>query len=174
MKKILALALCIIFAWGAVALWNFAEPLGELTDTNAQLFDFFSAIALFSSLICASWYTQLKDVAKYHITQEAYIELQRQIQDLVDTMEKENEVVCISADLAEELTVFVSMEMNASSSQRRFRDDAWGQSRMFTEVNWRCECTILDAFVIDEKGEKHECDFDKSNLDLEFETTEWK
>jgi hypothetical protein len=174
MKKILTLALCVIFGWGAVALWNFAEPLGELTDTNAQLFDFFAAIALFSSLICASLYTEMKDVAKYHVTDEAYIELQRQIQDLVDTMEKDHEVVCISADITEEVTVFVSIEMNAESSQLGFRDDAWGQSRMFTEVNWRCECTILDVFVMDEKGEKHECDFDESNLDLEFETTEWK
>ena len=174
MKKILALALCVIFAWGAIALWNWAEAFGKLTDTNAQLFDFFAAIALFSSIICAAWYNDLKNRPKVHITQEAYIELQRQIQDLVDTMEKEQEIVCISADIEEELTVFVSLEMNASSSQIRFRDDAWGQSRMFTEVNWHCECEVLHVFVLGPKGERLSCDFDESNLDLEFETHEWK
>ena len=64
MKKIIALALCVVFAWGAVALWNWAEPFGELTDTNAQLFDFFAAIAIFVSMGCATWYTQLKKNGK--------------------------------------------------------------------------------------------------------------
>lgn len=161
----------IVAILSLVALTAIVLGGAENADGSCQLAWTLSCIAV--AALCGWLFGKLHP-KPVHITDEAYIELQRQIQDLVDTMEKENEVVCISADLAEELTVFVSMEMNASSSQRRFLDDAWGQSRMFTEVNWRCECTILDAFVIDEKGEKHECDFDKSNLDLEFETTEWK
>lgn len=58
MKKILAILLCIIFTWGACALWNWAEVWAEATDTNAQLFDAFAALSLFAALACSCWFNE--------------------------------------------------------------------------------------------------------------------
>lgn len=60
MKKILAILLCIVFTWGACALWNWAEVLAEATDTNAQLFDAFAVICLFAGLICSCWFNEIR------------------------------------------------------------------------------------------------------------------
>lgn len=60
MKKFISFALCVIFAWGALALWNWAEVLAKMTGTNAQLFDFLAVLSLVVSMCCATWCNQLK------------------------------------------------------------------------------------------------------------------
>lgn len=61
MKKILPILCCIFFAWGGLALWNWAESLAEITDTNAQLFDSLAAICLVIALSCSCWYQDIKN-----------------------------------------------------------------------------------------------------------------
>lgn len=67
MKKILAVILCLVFTWGACALWCFAEALAESTDTNAQLFDALAVICLFGGLCCSCWYNDERKNAKRKI-----------------------------------------------------------------------------------------------------------
>lgn len=111
-----------------------------------------------------------------HITDEAYIELQKQIQDAVDGigMDERRKTIEIEADLPDDAAIYLTIEMNASVSKVKFRDDAWGYDRTFTEERWTCSCEITKAIVLDGKGNKRKSDFDELNLELEFEDMAWK
>ena len=122
MKKILetilglSCAICIVFAgaqnpngtcnfWWTVCWLTLAVPLG------------------------LAWgrYFNRKPV---HITDEAYIELQRQIQDAVDGMEDRQRMdLYAEASLPDELTIRITAEMRAQSSSVKFKDDAWAIRR---------------------------------------------
>lgn len=67
MKKIIAIILCMVFAWGSLALWNWAEILAEATDTNAQLFDFFAALCFIVSMCCSCWFNETRKNEKAEI-----------------------------------------------------------------------------------------------------------
>lgn len=108
-----------------------------------------------------------------HITDEAYIELQRQIQDAVDGMEEEHKNIKIEAELPDDAVIHLTVYMCAQVSKIKFRDDAWGATRTFTETNWCCDCEITNVQVLDAKGIGRKSDFDELNLELEFEETEW-
>ena len=64
MKLFISFAFCVIFAWGALALWNWAEVLAKMTDTNAQLFDFLAVLSLVVSMGFATWCNQLRGDGK--------------------------------------------------------------------------------------------------------------
>ena len=67
MKKFIAIILCMVFAWGSLALWNWAEILAEATDTNAQLFDFFAALCFIVALCCSCWFNETRKNEKAEI-----------------------------------------------------------------------------------------------------------
>ncbi len=109
-----------------------------------------------------------------HITDEAYIELQRQIQDAVDEMDNnEHRKIEIEAELPDDAAIYLTIEMSSHISKSKFVDDAWGADRIFTETNWECNCEITKIQVFDGNGKLRESDFDSSNLELEFDTTDW-
>lgn len=110
-----------------------------------------------------------------HVTDEAYIELQRQIQYEIDAMEDEPcKTIEIEAELPDDAAIYLTIEMTAKVTKSKFTDDAWGAPKIFTETNWECTCEITNIQVLDGNGKERESDFDESNLDLEFEVTDWK
>lgn len=110
-----------------------------------------------------------------HITDEAYIELQRQIQYEIDAMEDEPcKTIEIEAELPDDAAIYLTIEMTANVTKSKFTDDAWGAPKIFTETNWECTCEITNIQVLDGNGKERESDFDESNLDLEFEVTDWE
>lgn len=111
--------------------------------------------------------------APVHITSEAYSELQRQIQGAVETMQDDHEIIEIVAELPDDASIYLTVALSASTSHTKFTDDAWGATQTFTETNRCCTCEIDTVLVIDGKGNERESDFDESNLELEFETTDW-
>ena len=64
MKKLLPILFCIFFAWSGLAIWNWAESLAEITDTNAQLFDAIAALLIVAALSCSCWYHDIKKYEK--------------------------------------------------------------------------------------------------------------
>lgn len=157
-----------------VALTAIALGGAENADGSCQLAWTLSCIAV--AALCGWLFGKLHP-RPMHITDEAYIELQKQIQDAVDGMEGMDErrkTIEIEADLPDDAAIYLTIEMNASVSKVKFRDDAWGYDRTFTEERWTCSCEITKAIVLDGKGNKRESDFDELNLELEFEETEWK
>jgi len=110
-----------------------------------------------------------------HITNEAYIELQKQIQDEIDRMDDEtHETIVVNAELPNNAVISLTIDIKSEYSKIKFRDDAWGYTRTFTEHNWYCLCEITDVFILDANGNEVTNDFDESQLELEFESTEWK
>ena len=109
-----------------------------------------------------------------HIPLEAYFELQGQIQHAVDTIEEEKKTIDISADLPDDALIHLTIEMRTHTSSTKFKDEAWGAVKMFKETHWVCECEITFVEVLDKFDKRRRSDFDKSNLDLEFEVTDWQ
>lgn len=167
MKKILEAALGLSIALSIVLAG------GEKPDGTCDPWWTISwiSIAVILGLIWKRYFT----AKPVHITDDAYIELQKQIQDEVDRMTYEtHRTIEIEADLPNDSAIYLTIEMLASSSQYRFADDAWGFPKSFTETNWRCLCEITKVSVLNDKGREVDSDFDSSNLELEFETTDWK
>ena len=51
MKKVISVVLFIVFTWGAIAVWNWADVLAETTQTNAQLFDAIASFLLLLAIV---------------------------------------------------------------------------------------------------------------------------
>lgn len=110
-----------------------------------------------------------------HITDEAYLELQTQIQEEIDRLcDETHETVTIEADLPDNAVIRLTIDIKSDSSKIRFKDNAWGYTKTFTEYNWHCQCEITDVSVIDSNEREVESDFDEDKLELEFESSEWK
>ena len=60
MKKIIAVAGCVLCTFSACVVWNLAEYLADTTDTNAQLFDAIAVILLFTAMCCSVFYYDQK------------------------------------------------------------------------------------------------------------------
>lgn len=104
----------------------------------------------------------------------AYVALQKQIQDEIDRLTDEShKTIKIAADLQDEAVISLTIEMSIKTSSIKFTDDAWGYVKTFTENNWYCLCEIVDLSVQDRNGNEVDSDFDESELDLEFESSEW-
>ena len=110
-----------------------------------------------------------------HVPEEAYEELQRQIQAEVDNMgEKEHQNIEVGTLISKNVMICLLIRLNASSSEVKFADDAWGYTQSFTEINWKCTGEITRATAIKLNGKEVESDFDSSRLELAFGSTEWK
>lgn len=166
MKKILETII------GLACLFSLVIAGGERPDgscdvlwTTGWLF-----VALALVLIMVKFFGQ----DPVHITQEAYIEIQRQLQDAVDGMNEGRGFFSFDAELPDEMTLFVTVELYASSTKRKFTDEAWGRPETFTEINWVCECRSLSVLVLDKNGKTRKDDFDVSQLELRYESMDWK
>ena len=60
MKKLLPIFFCVLFTFGFLVLWNWAEAFAKMTDTNTQLFDSLAAILFVAALSCSCWYYDIK------------------------------------------------------------------------------------------------------------------
>lgn len=108
-----------------------------------------------------------------HIPDDVYVEIQEKIQRTIDTMEDGHEFAEIVAALPDDAAIYLSVEISSHETKIKFRDDAWGATKTFTEINGHRECEITNVRVLDGKGNERESDFDESYLELEFEDTEW-
>ena len=166
MKKILETIL------GLACVFCIVLAGGEKPDGSCDAWWTISWLFL-AGVLGIAW-GRLFNTKPVRVTQEAYIELQRQIQDAVDGMEEECKTIVAEAELPNESTIYITVEMVSSVSNSKFTDDAWGATQTFTELCWRCECEITDVKVLDKRGKIVESDFDETELELEFESIDWK
>ena len=167
MKKILETIL------GLACVFCIVLAGGEKSDGSCDVWWTISWLFL-AGVLGIAW-GRLFNTKPVHVTTEAYEDLQAQIQIAAETMdEDEHKTVEIDAELPNDAAIYLTLEITTSSSRLKFTDDAWGATQTFTELCWRCECEITDVKVLDKRGKIVESDFDETELELEYETTEWR
>lgn len=145
---------------------------GENPDGSCNLWWTFSWLSL--AVVFGLIFGMLRKRKPVHVTDEAYIELQRQIQEAVDRMGDETrKTIEVDAGLPGDGAIYLTIVMLADTSRTKFTDGAWGASQTFTETKWTCACKIAYAYVFDGKGRERESDFDETQLELEYETCQW-
>lgn len=109
-----------------------------------------------------------------HIPQEAYDDLQKDIEREANKMNINFNSFVAEAYLPDDATIYVTVEMWSNKKEYFFRDDAWGKSETFKEIDWSCDCKITKVEVLDKDGNERQSDFDENNLELKFETIQWE
>ena len=108
-----------------------------------------------------------------HIPDEVYARLNDQIDSIQQGMENGVKRARIQEEM-DGANITVDIELHAKSSRSKFRDDAWGHPKTFTEISSTCEIEILAVAATDETGQATESDFDEDMIETSYEYTEWK
>lgn len=108
-----------------------------------------------------------------HIPDEAYTDLNDQIQNAITDMEDESKTILVETEV-DGASVSLAIELNAKVTNYTFYDDAWGYRKKFTETNFYCSVEIVGMKVIDENDREVDSDFDEDYIQAEYESTDWK
>lgn len=126
-------------------------------------------------IACASFimFLAMRPKKWVHIPDEAYSELNKQIENAIAEIEDRAKTVIVEAEF-DEATVSLAVELNAKVTTIPFSDDAWGYPKRFTETNFYCSVEIVEIKVTDVDGREIDSDFDENYIQSEYESTDWR
>lgn len=167
MKKILGTLL------GFITVAAIFLGCAENPDGSCNLLWTLSCLAV--AVVCGWLWARFFGKEPVHITEKAYQDLNKQIEYWATDMEEDGKrEIEIEAELPDDAAIYLTIEMRAHETKTKFTDCAWGAVQIFTETNWECNCEVTKVQVLNGRGKEVESDFDESNLDLEFEVTDWR
>lgn len=122
------------------------------------------------ALIAGALWSRYFKVKVTHIEDDIYNDLNTQIKSFAESMKVPHEITVFECD-----GVCIKVDISQKSSAIKFRDDAWGNVKTFTEKNWECSIKILDIKVYDFEGREVKVhDFDEAFIETEYESSSWE
>ncbi len=129
---------------------------------------------LLLAVIGVTMYVVMRPKKWVHIPMVVYNDLNERIALDISDMCDECKESSVDADVKDGIFVRISFRITQKETRTKFRDDAWGASKIFTEYNWEAGVEILNVAVLDENDKALDSDFDEDLIETEYETTEWR